>query len=423
MNAKALLTTLLTLMLAHGSSWAQLRLPGVRGLTDLTRPSLNDRPIRSRLDPLLAPADLQGLRARLTEQLLSRHAQTLMRDPGGEPIVRQQLLALPSDAAARERLLALPGVQLLEETRLDGLALGWLLLRADVALLPQLRQLDPEGSYDYQHLYLGSGQIAAGPPATATTALPPPARVGLIDSGIDRAHPALRGVQMQTFGCGGLAHPAPHGTAVASLLVGRSDPFRGALPDATLYAADAYCDAADGGSVQAIAQALAWLARERVGVINISLVGPPNALLQRAVAAVQARGHLIVAAVGNDGPAAAPLYPAAWPGVVAVTGVDARRRALIEAGRGPHVGLAAPGSDMVGAAMGELGYARLRGTSFAAPLVAGLLAAALPRPDPSGAQAAWERLRQQALDLGEAGPDPIYGWGLVGEALRVSRTP
>src|SRR3546814_15328799 len=80
-----------------------------------------------------------------------------------------------------------------------------------------------------------------------------------------------------------------------------------------------------------------------VPVINVSLVGPPNLLVRTAVTAVQRRGLIVVAAVGNDGPAAAPLYPAAYPGVVAVTGVDSNNRVLSEAGRGPHVDFAAPG--------------------------------------------------------------------------------
>ena len=59
-------------------------------------------------------------------------------------------------------------------------------------------------------------------------------------------------------------------------------------------------------------------------MINVSLVGPRNALLERVVASLVSRGHLIVAAVGNDGPAAPPLYPAAYDGVVGVTAVDQR---------------------------------------------------------------------------------------------------
>jgi len=414
------------LFLFSDASLAQLRLPGLPGLPPL--PLRNEGLLRQRLDQTLAPLDLQGLRQQLGEQLLARHPRELMRDPAGELILRRQLLALPSSPAARERLLALPEIQLLEETRLDGLDLGWLLLRIDTALLPRLRALDPDGQYDYQHVYLGSGEVgsaaAAGDgPAAASQGAGTASTVGLIDSGVEARHPALRNAALKRFGCeGGAARPAAHGTAVASLLVGREGRFRGALPGGTLYAADAYCEAPDGGSVQRIAQGLAWLARERVGVINISLVGPPNLLLQRAVAAAQAKGHLIVAAVGNDGPAALPLYPAAWPGVIAVTGVDARRRVLAEAGRGAHVALAAPGSEMVGAGSeADGGYLPLRGTSFAAPLVAGLLAARLPRPDEAAAREALAQLRAQAVDLGAEGRDDVYGWGLVGESLRTAK--
>lgn len=408
------------LLLFSDASLAQLRLPSLPNL-----PLRNDGLLRQRLDQTLAPLDLLGLRQQLSAQLLARHPRELSRDPAGELILRRQLLALPSSTAARERLLALPEIQVLEETRLEGLDLGWLLLRADTALLPSLRALDPEGQYDYQHIYLGSGELGRGEPAPAggASSASPGKGVGLIDSGVDESHPALRSTTLRHFGCDDRPQPAAHGTAVASLLVGRDGSFRGALPGASLYAADAYCGAADGGSVQRLAQGLAWLVREHVGVINISLVGPPNLLLQRAVAAAQARGHLIVAAVGNDGPAAAPLYPAAWPDVIAVTGVDAKRRVLTEAGRGAHVALAAPGSEMVGAAAGEAGggYLSLRGTSFAAPLVAGLLAARLPRPDPAGAQEALAWLRSQAQDLGASGRDDVYGWGLVGEGLRMAK--
>src|SRR6201999_3074847 len=98
--------------------------------------------------------------------------------------------------------------------------------------------------------------------------------------------------------------PEAHGTAVASLMIGRSPRFHGAAPGSDLYAADVYCGLPTGGAVDAVADALAWLVRERVPVINVSLVGPPNAMLESVVRMVIARGHVVVAAVGNDGPAA-----------------------------------------------------------------------------------------------------------------------
>jgi hypothetical protein len=61
--------------------------------------------------------------------------------------------------------------------------------------------------------------------------------------------------------------------------------------------------------------------------------------------------------------------------VVAITAVDARGRALPEAGKAAHLDFAAPGADMAAALPGQ-GYARVRGTSFAAPLAAARLLAA-----------------------------------------------
>jgi subtilisin family serine protease len=157
------------------------------------------------------------------------------------------------------------------------------------------------------------------------------------------------------------------------------------------------------------------LAAADVRVINVSLVGPANAALERVVSRLVASDRLLVAAVGNDGPAAAPLYPAAYPGVVGVTAVDVKRRVLPEACRGPHVAFAAPGADMAAAA--ERTFAAVRGTSFAAPIVAGLLA----REWREGSDTPDEllaRLSRAATDLGRGGRDDIYGAGLVGERYR-----
>jgi subtilisin family serine protease len=282
----------------------------------------------------------------------------------------------------------------------------------------------PSGRFDFNHVYSrsgvanadgGSGEVAASPVPSQVPDTTK-ARLGLIDGGIDGAHPVFRDMMIHRHGCGDVVIPEPHGTAVASLMIGRSADFHGAAPDDELYAADVYCGLATGGSVEAVAEALSWLVHERVAVINVSLVGPPNVILEAVVREVIARGFILVAAVGNDGPAAAPLYPAAYPGVVGVTAVDGRRRILMEAARGPQVRFAAPGADMV-AAKSPQGFAAVRGTSFAAPLVAGLLAAELRAPDDAAAARAITDLADRAVDLGAHGVDPVYGYGLVAADL------
>jgi subtilisin family serine protease len=251
-------------------------------------------------------------------------------------------------------------------------------------------------------------------PAAATRS-----RIGLIDGGVDASHPVFSRGRIYVHGCDGKPVASAHGTAVASLMVGASPQLRGGAPGAVLYAADVYCGAAVGGSVEAIIDAFAWFAEERVPTINVSLVGPPNVLLEHAIRTLDKRGHVVVAAVGNDGPSAAPLYPAAYPDVIGITGVDAKRKVLLEACRGPQVDFAAPGADMA-AATPSAGFAAVRGTSFAAPIVAGLLALHLPDVAAEKRSEALSALRRAALDLGSRGPDRVYGAGLVGEELRAA---
>jgi subtilisin family serine protease len=378
----------------------------------------------------LDPGRLRELHALRVRELLRRHRDVLETDPHGAPIVRGEVLALaPSPQALQAATAA--GFSLRRELTLAALELRIAVLHVPASTaraLQRLQQQDPSGAYDFNHIYLEAGTVTATSPAHR---IAPPAegpgdspgegiRIGMIDSGVDETHEVFRGITLARHGCTEPV-PAAHGTAVASLLSGRAAAFQGAAPGAALYAADVFCGKPTGGSVETIAESLAWLVQQRIAVINISLVGPRNELLERIVREAIARGTLLVAAVGNDGPAAPPLYPAAWPGVIGVTGVDARGRVLAEAARGTQVKFAAPGADLVAARM-RGGYLRVRGTSFAAPIVAGLLAGALPSaasPDRRAASGAVAALARSAQHSAAAGADPAYGYGIVGTELRL----
>lgn len=409
-----------------------LPLGGRGGLPGLGLPNLQG--------PLAAPnaeiARLEGARKAAIALLLRRHRDVLEADPSGDPIVRGEVLALSPTAAALARALA-AGFSVLRERPAGALGIRLVVLgvpsgTATSRALRLLRRLDPAGAYDFNNVYTGSGAMGrasdAPPPAAVGPANTNATPLGLIDSGVATAPPVFKDVVVHRHGCGGAIIPSAHGTAVASLMVGRSAQFGGAAPGAPLYAADVYCDKPTGGAVDAIVGALEWLAGERVPVINVSLVGPPNALLQQVVARAVAQGFLIVAAVGNDGPAAPPLYPAAYAGVVGVTAVDSHKRVIFEAERGPQVMFAAPGVDIPAAGVAD-GFASVRGTSFAAPLVAGLLARQLrssapgqdsgssPPIDPDAARAAIAALARAAVHLGAPGCNVVFGYGLVGATL------
>ncbi len=422
--------TFLLLALALGGTAPALDIGG----TSLPIPWVPDR-----LTPSVREISRDSIDAMRERSRLAREALNDARDTVGRPLeidrdiagliermpddsraIRGEILATaPTDAA--EALWKTEGLDVVRRDRLDPLGLELVVLRApdntsSRSLLTRLRQLDPTGSYDLNHLYDPSGGavLAAG-------ALAPGAsdcagcRIGAVDSGADAAHTDLSRARIEQRGfAGSEALPSLHGTAIAALLVGREGAARGAR----LYLADIYGGKAEGGSAESIARALAWLAEKDTPVVTMSLAGPPNAVLEAAVTAMIARGHVIVAAVGNGGPAAPAAYPAAYPGVIGVTAIDASGRIAIDAQRGAQVSFAAYGVDLGVPRFGG-GETTMTGTSFAAPRVAARAAMLTRDVQPGGAERVLATLQSQAIDLGAPGRDDVFGYGAL-EKLQIT---
>jgi subtilisin family serine protease len=155
--------------------------------------------------------------------------------------------------------------------------------------------------------------------------------------------------------------------------------------------------------------AIDFLVERGVKVINLSLSGPANTVLESAINAAQARGVVFVAAAGNGGPGAEPSYPAAYPGVIAVTAVGHDLKVYPRASRGRYINLSAPGVHVQPAGSDIV----MSGTSYAVPFVTAA-AALLQGTDASLTPASIAaRLEISALDLGESGHDATFGWGLL----------
>jgi hypothetical protein len=319
-------------------------------------------------------ADLRKMRL---AELIRENRDALEADDRGQPARRGVLIAIDPDPVSLQ-LASRAGFQVAGQDVEPALGIKVVKLAVPSHMrlreaMRRLRAAAPQLQVDYDHVFEPAGGSLM--PLAATLASVAGAgngrAVGMIDGGV-ASHPSLAGAAIEQNGFAGTPRPTGHGTAVASLLVGARGPFHGAATGAKLYVADVYGGSRAAGSASAIVPAFDWLASHGAQVINISLVGPQNAVLAKAIAAVQRRGIRVVAAVGNDGPAAPPQYPASYPGVLAVTAVDARGHALPEAGKAAHLDFAAPGADMAAALPGQ-GYARVRGTSFAAPLAAARL--------------------------------------------------
>ena len=230
----------LAALVAGAPAHAQLGLPRVTLPSlprDLSRVPGNVAP--ELVQPVLP---LQLLRRNTIRDLLRDQADALEPDPAGEPIRRRELLLVSPARATVDAAIA-QGFVLLREQALPALDLTQVVLRAPPGLgtaeaLARLRMIDPVLEADFNHVYTRSGEVALSPTAPPALALAAARRVGLVDSGIDRHHASLRVADVKTWGCDGGTLSTPHGTALASLLVGRDAAFAGAVPGAVLYAAD-----------------------------------------------------------------------------------------------------------------------------------------------------------------------------------------
>lgn len=238
--------------------------------------------------------------------------------------------------------------------------------------------------------------------------------VAVIDSGIDSAHPELKGVVAGRFDAfKGEPAPHKHGTAMASAIAAHGR-LLGVAPAAHILAVRAFDDARAGAhaTTTRILDGLQWIAGSGARVVNMSFTGPADSSMHEMIASLRRKGLVLVAAAGNDGPRAAAAYPAAYQEVIAVTATDADDYLLNVANHGGYVAVAAPGVDVFVAAPGGA-YDFTTGTSVAAAHVSGLAALLIARNPGLTPDALQSILMKTAKDLGPQGRDDEFGAGLV----------
>ncbi|ASK87933.1 S8 family serine peptidase [Sphingorhabdus sp. SMR4y] len=424
--------SIIVIIFLPAAAWAQLSLPGVGPgsalpertigeatsivldpVTGAVEGHLLDRLSRSELNALL-----NRMRIDRVNRFLRENRAYVERDHNGDPAVRGILVATGISEPSISKAVA-SGFTVVERGWIDGLDISFVKFstRNGASLKSErkkLKKIAREAEISGDNIYFTSATAATGaaaslPAAALSGGSAKAATIGLIDGGVARHDLIKIPVEQRGFAKGGPVSSA-HGTAIASLISMSREHRRTGLLAADIYGSDPA-----GGNATAIARALGWMATRKIPVVTISLVGPDNGLLRRAIRSAQGKGMLIVAAVGNDGPAAPPRFPASYKGVLGVTGVDRRHRALPEAGIATPVDFAAPGADIKGASPGGK-TVPLRGTSFAAPLVAARLAAHYPSPDIAAIEKAVTGLIHEARDLGKKGTDKVFGHGLVCES-------
>jgi len=241
--------------------------------------------------------------------------------------------------------------------------------------------------------------------------------IAVIDSAVDARHPDLQGAIARSFNAAGRADAAPdyHGTAVAGIIRAHGL-VEGAAPGAEILAVRAFRASGEiegpTTTTHILISAVDWAVRNGARVLNMSFIGAHDPALQQVLSAANGKGVTIVAAAGNGGPTAPPVYPAAYPDVIAVTAVDEKDQRYQHANRGSYIALAAPGVDIL-APVERGAYAYVSGTSFAAAYVSAIAALLLERDPSLDSKSILELLATGAEDLGPAGRDDDFGAGRV----------
>ena len=351
----------------------------------------------------------------------------IAEDPDGDLHINGEMLVLV-DAAEYNEIVSKLQYRIIAEQRIK--TLGQVLARLQVptrdfqTAAALISANAPGASIDYNHTYdlsnAGAPQSTADIRRDSRIALNGArARIGMIDSGVDRFHPSLKQADLviRDFSPQNTRQSFSHGTAIASLIVGdEANRFTGLMPEATLYAASVFGVSGKGrvrSTTEDLIRAIDWLTANAVPVISMSFAGPKNILLEKIIKTASAKGFTFVAAVGNDGPNAEPRFPSAYASVVAVTAVDENSRIYRRAVTGAHVEFSAPGVRVRAADDKNYAYANFTGSSFAAPYVAALIAARMPEHDPASKAGVIDFYRKTATDLGQAGRDNIFGFGLI----------
>jgi len=245
-------------------------------------------------------------------------------------------------------------------------------------------------------------------------------KVAIIDTGIDYTHEDLDanykgGYDFVNTDTDPMDDDG-HGTHVAGTVAAEDNDIGvvGVAPEAALYALKVL-DETGGGYWSDVIAAIQWSVDNGMQVINMSLGGTGTTDVEAACQAAYDAGLLLVAAAGNSGNPPGKgdnvIEPATYDSVIAVAATNKDDGRATWSSTGSDLELSAPGVDINSTLLGG-GYGEKDGTSMASPHVAGVAALVIAGEGLSNVEVR-TRLQVTADDLGAAGKDSQYGYGLV----------
>ncbi len=247
--------------------------------------------------------------------------------------------------------------------------------------------------------------------------------VAVVDTGVDASHPDLVGLVIAGYNTisenSNSQDDHGHGTLVAGTVTAQTNNGKG-------IASVAYRSSilpikvlgSDGtGTYDNVSEGIIYAADNKARIINLSLGGSSDShTLKKAVDYALNKGSILVAAAGNGGNDT-PIYPASYPGVLAVSASDQKDNLASFSSYGSNTFVAAPGVAITSTAIGN-NYSQASGTSLSAPHLSGLLAIALStNPELTNSQVI-EYIKSNTEKVGpysynEDGWNPYFGYGRI----------
>jgi thermitase len=254
-------------------------------------------------------------------------------------------------------------------------------------------------------------------------------KVGIVDTGIQAAHPDLAGKVVDCAKAqsilglfprivAGCADDNGHGTHVAGTITANANNGTG-VTGVAFNSRLSICKALGGplgtGFTSDIANCITWVHDRGARVLSMSFGGGAWTTLQNAINYAwkggTADGTVLVAAAGNDGNATLN-YPAAYPSVVSVAATDHNDQRASFSNANADVELAAPGVDVL-STWNNGAYNTISGTSMATPHAAAVAAVIQTLNSGLTASQVVARLDSAVDDKGAPGRDPSFGFGRV----------
>lgn len=289
---------------------------------------------------------------------------------------------------------------------------------------PRIEHINPDVKVHKLEQTTPWGITKVRAPESWPTATGSSIKVAVIDTGIDYNHPDLaanyKGGYDFVNGDNDPMDDEGHGTHVSGTVAAINNTIGvvGVAPQASIYALKVL-DANGEGYISDIIAATDWAVANGMQVINMSLgYDGPFWLSDWEAASNNAynAGLLLVAAAGNSGKPSGNgnnvEQPALYESVIAVSAIKQDETRASFSSTGPAVELAAPGYNILSTYPNN-SYTSYNGTSMASPHVAGAAAVVWQAGSSLTNVQLRQVLKNTARDLGAAGKDNLYGYGLV----------